>query len=130
MSLKLETPPAVSVKWPESKPRKRADVVTKRSSLPKEATESKKSPLGIVELDDVLGGGFPARSLVLLTGNAGSGKTILSTQFLYNGALKYGEKGVYVSFAENREDYYRNMLSLGMDMRSLERKGLSSSWTW
>ena len=38
--------------------------------------------------------------------------------------MKYGEKGVYVSFAENREDFYRNMLSLGMDMRSFERKGL------
>jgi circadian clock protein KaiC len=92
--------------------------------MPKEATESKKSPVGIVELDKILDGGFPARSLILLSGNAGSGKTILSTQFLYNGAVKYGEKGVYVSFAENREAFYRNMLSLGMDMRSLERKGL------
>lgn len=124
MSLKLETPPTVSVKWPESKPRKKADVVSKRSPLSEEPTESKKSPLGIVELDEVLGGGFPARSLILLTGNAGSGKTVFSTQFLYNGAVTYGEKGVYVSFAENREDYYRNMLSLGMDMRSLERKRL------
>jgi len=112
------------VKWTESKPRKKADVVSKRSSLPKEATDSKKSPVGIVELDEILDGGFPARSLILLTGNAGSGKTILATQFLYNGAVKYGEKGVYVSFAENREAFYRNMLSLGMDMRSLERKGL------
>jgi len=112
------------VKWTESKPRKKADVVSKRSSLPKEATDSKKSPVGIVELDEILDGGFPARSLILLTGNAGSGKTIFSTQFLYNGAVKYGEKGVYVSFAENREAFYRNMLSLGMDMRSLERKGL------
>jgi KaiC/GvpD/RAD55 family RecA-like ATPase len=125
MSLKLETPSAVSVKWPESKPRKKADLVSKRSSLSEKPTESKKSPVGIVELDEVLGGGFPARSLILLTGNGGSGKTILSTQFLYNGAVKYGEKGVYVSFAENREDFYRNMLSLGMDMRSLSAR----AWT-
>jgi circadian clock protein KaiC len=123
MSLKLDNPP-VSVKWTESKPRKKADVVSKRSLLSEEPTESKKSPVGIVELDEILGGGFPARSLILLSGNAGSGKTILSTQFLYNGAVKYGEKGVYVSFAENRDDYFRNMLSLGMNMRSLERKGL------
>ena len=123
MSLKLDNPP-ISVKWPESKPRKKADVVSKRSSLSEKPTESKKSPVGIFELDEILGGGFPDRSLILLTGNAGSGKTILSTQFLYNGAVKCGEKGVYVSFAENRDDYHRNMLSLGMDMRSLERKGL------
>ena len=119
----MRTPPPISVKWTESKLRK-ADVVSKPSSLPKEATESARSLVGIVELDEVLGGGFPARSLILLSGNAGSGKTVLSTQFLYNGAVKYGEKGVYVSFAENRDDFYRNMLSLGMDMRSLERKGL------
>jgi circadian clock protein KaiC len=124
MSLKLENPPAVSVKWTESKLRKRADVVSKRSPLSEKPTESKKIPVGIAELDEILGGGFPPRSLILLTGNAGSGKTILSVQFLHNGAVKYGEKGVYVSFAENREDFYRNMLSLGMDMRSLERKGL------
>ena len=112
------------MKWPESKPRRRANFVSKRSPLSEKPTESQKSPIGIVELDEILGGGFPARSLILLSGNAGSGKTVLSTQFLYNGAVKYGEKGVYVSFAENRDDYYRNMLSLGMDMRSLERKGL------
>jgi len=112
------------VKWPESKPRRRANFVSKRSPLSEKPTESQKSPIGIVELDEILGGGFPARSLILLSGNAGSGKTVLSTQFLYNGAVKYGEKGVYVSFAENRDDFYRNMLSLGMDMRSLERKGL------
>src|SRR4030042_1893999 len=123
MSLKLDNPP-ISVKWPESKPRKKADVVSKRSSLSEKPTEPKKAPVGIVELDESLGGGFPDRSLILVTGNAGSGKTMPSTQFLYNGAVKCGEKGVYVSFAENREDYYRNMLSLGMDMRSLERKGL------
>ena len=112
------------MKWTESKLRKKADVVSKPSSLSEKPTESKKSPLGIVELDEILDGGFPVGSLVLLSGNAGSGKTILATQFLYNGAVKNGEKGVYVSFAENREDYYRNMLSLGMDMKSLERKGL------
>jgi circadian clock protein KaiC len=112
------------VKWPESKPRKKADAVSKPSSLSEKPTESKKSPLGIAQLDEILGGGIPARSLILLSGNAGSGKTILSTQFLYNGAVKYGEKGVYVSFAENRDDFYRNMLSLGMDMKSLEKKGL------
>ena len=43
---------------------------------------------------------------------------------MHNGATKCGEKGIYVSFAENRADYFRNMLGLGMDMQSLEKKGL------
>jgi circadian clock protein KaiC len=64
--------------------------------------------------------------MILLSGNPGAGKTILATQFLYNGAAKHDEKAVYVSFAEKREDYYRNMLTLGMDMKALEQKGLFS----
>ena len=64
--------------------------------------------------------------MILLSGNPGTGKTILATQFLYSGAAKHGEKAVYVSFAEKREDYLRNMLTLGMDMKALEQKGLFS----
>lgn len=79
---------------------------------------------GIVELDSVLGGGFPSGSTILISGNPGTGKTILGTQFLYSGAAKHGEKVVYVSFAEKREDYLRNMLTLGMDIKALEEKGL------
>jgi circadian clock protein KaiC len=94
------------------------------SELSKAPIESKRVPTGIAELDQVMGGGFPLNSLILLSGNAGSGKTILSAQFLYNGATKFGEKGLYVSFAENKNDYCRNMLLLGMDMKNLEQKGL------
>jgi len=79
---------------------------------------------GIAELDNILGGGFPSGSTILLSGNPGTGKTILATQFLYSGAAKHGEKVIYVSFAEKREDYLRNMLTLGMDMKALEQKGL------
>ena len=83
-----------------------------------------RSSTGVSELDAVLGGGLPRAGLTLVSGNAGSGKTILATQFLHNGATKHGERGVYVSFAENRDDYFRNMLGLGMDMQRLEEKGL------
>jgi KaiC/GvpD/RAD55 family RecA-like ATPase len=83
-----------------------------------------KAPSGTVELDKILGGGFPSRSLVLLSGNPGCGKTIMATRFLHHGATERGEKGVYVSFAENREDYYNNMMQFDMNMKTLEEKGL------
>ena len=85
---------------------------------------SERASTGVSELDEVLGGGLPRGSLILLAGNAGSGKTILATQFLHDGATKHGEKGIYFSLAENRADYFRNMLGLGMDMQRLEEKGL------
>jgi circadian clock protein KaiC len=86
--------------------------------------ERERVSTGIADLDSILGGGLPRGSMILLSGNPGAGKTILATQFLYSGAAKHGEKAVYVSFAEKREDYLRNMLTLGMDMKALEQKGL------
>jgi len=62
--------------------------------------------------------------MILVSGNPGTGKTILATQFLYSSAAKHGEKAIYVAFAEKREDYLRNMLTLGMDMKALEQRDL------
>jgi circadian clock protein KaiC len=88
------------------------------------ALESKAAS-GTVELDRILGGGFPSRSLILLSGHPGTGKTIMATRFLYHGATERGEKGVYVSFAENKEDYYNNMIQFGMNMKFLDYPAMS-----
>ncbi len=91
-----------------------------------QSIEAERVSTGIAELDIILGGGVPSGSMILLSGNPGAGKTILATQFLYSGAAKHGEKVIYVSFAEKREEYLRNMLTLGIDMKALEQKGLFS----
>jgi len=85
--------------------------------------KSDRVPTGIKDFDEVIGGGFPRGSLLLIAGNPGTGKTIFSANFLYNGAVKYGEKGVYVSFAESRETFIKNMLSYGLDFDKLEKDG-------
>ncbi|HIH17072.1 MAG TPA: hypothetical protein HA252_06725 [Candidatus Diapherotrites archaeon] len=46
-----------------------------------------------------LGGGFPKGAVVLVAGSSGSGKTIFSFNWLFDGARK-GENGVYVTFTE------------------------------
>ncbi|MEM1585826.1 MAG: ATPase domain-containing protein [Candidatus Bathyarchaeia archaeon] len=84
----------------------------------------KRAPIGISGLDEVLGGGFPRGSLIILAGNPGTGKTIFSATFLHNGIVNYGERGVYVSFAENREAFLSNMLSLGFNFEELEKRGM------
>jgi circadian clock protein KaiC len=68
---------------------------------------------GTEGLDALLGGGFPKGSIVLITGNPGSGKTIFSTQFLYKGAIVRRERGVYVSFAEAKHEFVGNAKSVG-----------------
>ena len=63
---------------------------------------------GVEGIDKVTEGGFPSGSLILLAGNAGTGKTVLSSKFLFKGA-ESGETGMYVSFAENKETYTHNI---------------------
>ncbi|MDH5376682.1 MAG: hypothetical protein OEW95_12875, partial [Candidatus Bathyarchaeota archaeon] len=58
---------------------------------------SERVPTGIDGLDTLIEGGFPRGDVILVAGGSGSGKTIFSTQFIYNGATRYGEKGVYAT---------------------------------
>lgn len=78
---------------------------------------------GIEELDRVLNGGFPKYSVILIAGGPGTGKTILAGQFIYQGAVKYDEKGIYVTFSEGSEAFKKYMLSLGWDFQKLEDEG-------
>ncbi|MEM2588139.1 MAG: ATPase domain-containing protein, partial [Candidatus Bathyarchaeia archaeon] len=80
-------------------------------------------PTGISGLEEITGGGFPKNSLIILAGNPGTGKTIFSALFLYHGAADYDEKGVYVSFAESKEAFLKNMRGLGLDFEKLENEG-------
>src|SRR5688500_6213804 len=59
--------------------------------------------MGIEGLDDILGGGLPARRLYLVHGAPGVGKTTLALQFLLEGAAK-GEAGLYISLSETRDE--------------------------
>jgi len=80
-------------------------------------------PTGIEGLDDLIEGGFPRGSLILLAGSPGSGKTIASAQYLYHGVTKLKEKGIYVSFAERKETFFKNMKRFGLDFEMLENQG-------
>lgn len=78
---------------------------------------------GVPGLDRLIDGGFPKGDIILLTGGTGSGKTIFSVQFIYNGAIQHREKGVYSTFEEDSETLKRNMLTFGLDLEKLERAG-------
>ncbi|MEI7961641.1 MAG: ATPase domain-containing protein [archaeon] len=79
---------------------------------------------GIPGLDELLNGGIPKGSNVLLAGGAGTGKTIFSTQYLFNGALQYGEPGVFVTLEGNVRDIAWNMESFQWDIKSLQDQGM------
>ena len=82
-----------------------------------------KTPTGISGLDDLTLGGLPAGRPSLLCGAAGCGKTLMAMTFLTNGALLYGENGVFMSFEERAEDLAENVASLGYDIDTLIADG-------
>jgi RecA-superfamily ATPases implicated in signal transduction len=79
--------------------------------------------LGVAGLDEALGGGVPRGSIILLAGYPGAGKTTLATQFAYEG-VRNGERALYVSFVEPKEDFYRNSANFGINLAEAESKGL------
>ncbi|MBU4501737.1 MAG: hypothetical protein KKA79_04040 [Nanoarchaeota archaeon] len=77
---------------------------------------------GVPGFDRLIQGGFKEKSINLLVGGPGSGKTIFTIMFLLNG-IKKGEPGVYVTFEEKKEKLYEDMKGFGWDMEKYEKSG-------
>ena len=84
-----------------------------------------KVPTGISGLDEILGGGLPPRRLYLVQGAPGCGKTTLALQFLLTGA-KAGEKVLYISLSETREEVEEVARSHGWPLELIEIVELSA----
>lgn len=80
---------------------------------------------GIAGLDDILGGGLPARRFHLVQGDPGVGKTTVGLQFLLEGQRR-GERGLFVTLSETREELTAVAESHGFDIRELNLFDLSS----
>ena len=80
--------------------------------------------LGINELDELLDGGVICGSIILVEGPPGAGKTTFAAKFIYEGAKRYGRKGAYLSFVEDKKSFYVFMESIGLNFKELEEKGL------
>src|SRR5580765_4949488 len=85
-------------------------------------SNGEKPPLagtGVSGLDDILRGGFPTGRLLLIEGDPGVGKTTLALQFLLEGA-RQGERGVYVTLSETREELEAVATSHGWSLDGIE----------
>jgi circadian clock protein KaiC len=78
---------------------------------------------GIAELDEMCGGGFYRDAIVLLSGSTGAGKTLTSLSFAA-AAYAAGERCLFYTFDETREQLGRNAAGWGIDLDGMEATGL------
>ena len=83
-----------------------------------------KASTGIIGFDEITGGGLPCGRTTLVLGGPGSGKTILSLQFLVQGAQVCKEPGIFVAFEETSKRIVANAESFGWKLAELRRKKL------
>ena len=93
-----------------SKPRKKS---------PAPEVELQKCLTGIKGFDEITEGGIPRDRITLLCGGTGTGKTLLGVDFLINGASRYNEPGVFMSFEETEDELYKDVASLTFNLRAL-----------
>lgn len=79
-------------------------------------------PTGIPGFDHIANGGLPRGRTTLVSGTAGSAKTVFASQFLAAGVLA-GESGVFVTFEESPEALRRNMRGFGWPIADWEAQG-------
>lgn len=79
---------------------------------------------GIEGFDLVSQGGIPKGRTTLVTGTAGSAKTVFAAQFLAEGIQKVNETGVFVTFEENPDEIRKNLLSMNWHVQEWEEKGM------
>jgi circadian clock protein KaiC len=79
---------------------------------------------GIPRLDTMIGGkGYYRGSSVLVSGQAGTGKTSIAATFA-DAACGRGEKCLFMIFEESESQLTRNMRSIGLDLGQWVKKGL------
>ncbi|MGL5922544.1 circadian clock protein KaiC [Chroococcidiopsis sp.] len=95
----------------------------KQNKISPNGTGVQKIRTMIEGFDDISHGGLPLGRTTLFSGTSGTGKTLFSVQFLYNGILFFDEPGVFVTFEESPSDIIKNAYSFGWNLPKLIEEG-------
>ncbi|MCA9472477.1 MAG: circadian clock protein KaiC [Nitrospirales bacterium] len=90
--------------------------------IPTGCTEIAKDPTGIPGFDLITYGGLPRNRTVLVSGTAGSAKTVLAAQFLAEGIQQFDHHGVFVTFEETPDDIRKNLVGFGWNIQEWEEE--------
>ncbi len=88
----------------------------------KQKSSDRRISSGSVELDEMCGGGFFRDSIILVSGPTGTGKTLLTTEFIAAGHAA-NERSLLFAFEESREQLFRNAVGWGVDFGRMEAEG-------
>jgi KaiC domain protein len=77
---------------------------------------------GVPGFDRLIAGGIPRGFMVAVVGEPGTGKTVFSLHFAWQGVLD-GDKVIYVTTEESRESILKQAAMLGMDLASAVDEG-------
>jgi len=87
-----------------------------KPSIEKQSSKGiERIPSGIPGLDKLMEGGFVKGSTILVSGSAGTGKTIFCAQFLMEG-LRKGETCMFITLEESPEDIIGDVQRFGWDL--------------
>ncbi len=75
--------------------------------------DEKRIKTGIKGFDELINGGIPEGNIVVISGAAGTGKSIFALHFIYNGIKMFNEPGVYVTLEEFPDRFISNAKKLG-----------------
>jgi circadian clock protein KaiC len=89
---------------------------------PDQPTSEERLSTGSPAIDKMMDGGIYKGSVTLVSGISGTGKTVLSVQFLTD-AIRNGHKTLLVSLDEHPRQLVRNAKSLGFDLEGLIGSG-------
>jgi len=78
-------------------------------------------PSFIPGLDSMIENGFEEKSIILVAGSSGTGKTIFATQWAYHGIINK-RNCLYLSFEELREPFFLHAGRFGWDLEKFEKK--------
>ena len=85
-------------------------------------TQGARIRFGQAELDEMMSGGLPERSMTIVAGAAGTGKTVLALQYLLEGATR-GEKGLLVGFREEAWQLIARAEAFGLPLAKAIQNG-------
>src|SRR5205809_7151678 len=77
---------------------------------------------GNAELDRMCGGGFFRDSVILISGPTGTGKTLITTEFIAGG-IPAADRCLLFAYEESREQLFRNARGWGVDFARMESAG-------